>query len=56
MFHHQKYTSHFNKNCSNIHNKYNYERENSLKRMKTDQEAEQFGRAFGIAWSTYQRF
>ncbi|CAF3889854.1 unnamed protein product, partial [Rotaria sp. Silwood1] len=56
MFHPKKYTSHFNKNWSNIHIKYNYERENSLKRIKLNQEAEQFGRGFGMAWSTYRRF
>ncbi|CAF3230886.1 unnamed protein product, partial [Rotaria socialis] len=36
--------------------KNHHQRVNLHKRVRFDQEAEQFGRAFGIAWSTFRQF
>ncbi|CAM2730455.1 unnamed protein product, partial [Rotaria socialis] len=49
---------HPNKNYdfSNFPQKNHHQRVNHHKRVRFDQEAEQFGRAFGIAWSTFRQF
>jgi hypothetical protein len=48
----KNYISYNNNNPSNIHDEY----ENPQKRTRLDDEAEHFGRAFGVAWKAYRQF
>ena len=57
MFRSASYTSSIDNDPLYVYNDNHNEYENPSKRIRSsEQEAEQFGRAFGMAWKTFRQF